>query len=210
MPAPEISSFGDEAHDAGETGLVIDGGGFGAFPGSAWIFENEDGSGASDQLTIGAWNDIQLTGVEIPASPNNTSGTRYVRVQREDLAWSNALAFTLSVSGTDALNANDVESASEVTAPTIGQTHALLAADVESVSEVSSPALGVADYVLLAEDIESSSEVSAPSLGQVHALLANDVESSSSVSSPVLGSGLPAVRSKRVYVVPPRRRAAAA
>lgn len=94
--APEIASFGDGDHAGGETGLTITGGGFGAFPGSAWIYQNADRTGLSDQLTVGTWNDIELTGVEIPASPNNSPGTVYLFVEREDLAWSQAFAFTLS------------------------------------------------------------------------------------------------------------------
>ncbi len=95
MPAPEISAFGDGVHEIGEGGLTIDGGGFGAFPGSAWIYANSDRSGAVDQLTIGAWNDIQFTGVEIPDPANNTAGTRFLFVQREDLAWSQGFSITL-------------------------------------------------------------------------------------------------------------------
>ena len=95
MPAPEISAFGDGVHEIGEAGLTIDGGGFGAFPGSAWIYANSDRSGAADQLTIGAWNDIQFTGVEIPDPANNTAGTRFLFVQREDLAWSQGFSITL-------------------------------------------------------------------------------------------------------------------
>jgi hypothetical protein len=94
--APEISSFGDGDHEEGETGLAIDGGGFGAFPGSAWMYQNADRSGLADELTVGAWNDIQLSGVEIPASPNNSPGTVYLFVQRDDLAWSQGLEFTLT------------------------------------------------------------------------------------------------------------------
>lgn len=94
--APEISSFGDEDHEEGETGLTIDGGGFGAFPGSAWMYENADRSGLADQLTVGAWNDIRLSGVAIPSTPNNSPGTVYLFVQREDLAWSQGFSFTLS------------------------------------------------------------------------------------------------------------------
>jgi hypothetical protein len=97
--APEIASFGDGTHDEGETGLSILGGGFGAFPGSAWIYENADRSGLSDELVVGAWNDIALTGVEIPAVPNNAAGTVYLFVQREDLAWSQGFAFTLGAGG---------------------------------------------------------------------------------------------------------------
>ncbi len=96
MPAPEISAFGDGDHRIGEAGLTIDGGGFGAFPGSAWIYANSARSGAVDQLTIGVWNDIQFTGVEIPAPANNTAGTRFLFVQREDLAWSQGFSITLS------------------------------------------------------------------------------------------------------------------
>lgn len=97
--APEVSSFGDGNHAAGESGLSIDGGGFGAFPGSAWIYQNADRSGLEDQLTVGAWNDIQLSGVAMPASPANSAGTVYLFVQREDLAWSQAFQFTLAADG---------------------------------------------------------------------------------------------------------------
>lgn len=94
--APEISAFGDGGHEEGETDLTIDGGGFGAFPGSAWMYQNADRTGLADELTVGAWNDIQLTGVEIPAAPNNSPGTVYLFVEREDLAWSQGFEFTLT------------------------------------------------------------------------------------------------------------------
>jgi hypothetical protein len=97
MPAPGVSAFGDGSHESGATGLTINGGNFGAFPGSAWIFANSDGSGAADELVVGDWGDLVLTGVEIPSSLTNTAGTRYLRVQREDLAWSNSFSFTLSI-----------------------------------------------------------------------------------------------------------------
>ena len=93
--APEISAFGDGTHDEGATGLAIDGGGFGAFAGSVWMYASADRTGAADQLTVGAWNDIQISGVDIPASPNNSVGTVYLFVQREDLAWSQGFEFTL-------------------------------------------------------------------------------------------------------------------
>lgn len=101
MPAPEISAFGDGAHDAGTAGIDIDGGGFGAFPGSAWIYASSDRTGNSDQLTVNSWNDIQIN-VDIPASLNNSDGTRYLFVQREDLAWSQGFEFTLGESTADA------------------------------------------------------------------------------------------------------------
>jgi hypothetical protein len=97
MPAPGVSAFGDGSHESGATGLTINGGNFGAFPGSAWIFANSDGSGAADELVVGDWGDLVLTGVEIPSSLNNVAGTKYLRVQREDLAWSNSFSFTLSI-----------------------------------------------------------------------------------------------------------------
>lgn len=95
MPAPSIVSFGDGDHEAGETGLVIAGANFGAFAGSAWIYENADLTGTTDELTIQSWADLSVT-VDIPASLNNTTGTRYLFLQREDLAWSFPFSFTLS------------------------------------------------------------------------------------------------------------------
>jgi hypothetical protein len=92
--APEISAFGDDLHEPGETGLTISGGGFGAFPGSAWIYQNADRSGAADELIVGSWNDIELS-VDIPGSLNNSEGTAYLFVQREDLAWSQGYQFAL-------------------------------------------------------------------------------------------------------------------
>lgn len=96
MPAPEISAFGDGSHDAGAAGIEIDGGGFGAFPGSVWIYQNEDRTGDADELTVNSWNDIQID-VDIPGSLNNSNGTRYLFVLREDLAWSLGFSFVLGV-----------------------------------------------------------------------------------------------------------------
>lgn len=96
MPAPEIRAFGDGSHNAGDSGILIDGGGFGAFPGSAWIYASQDRTGAADQLTVNTWNDIQLN-VDIPAVLTNIDGFRYLFVQREDLAWSQGFQFTLGV-----------------------------------------------------------------------------------------------------------------
>lgn len=88
--------------------------------------------------------------------------------------------------GTDALTADDVESASEVSSPNIGQSHALNASDVETASEVSAPVLGQI-HALTADDVESASEVSAPLIGQAHGLTATDIESASEVSAPTIG-----------------------
>jgi hypothetical protein len=97
--APEIASFGDGNHTVGETGLAISGAGFGAFAGTAWMYQNADRTGLADQLTVGTWTDMQLGSVDIPASPNNSAGTVYLFVEREDLAWSVPFAFTLSEAG---------------------------------------------------------------------------------------------------------------
>lgn len=92
-------------------------------------------------------------------------------------------------STTNDLLADDVESASEVSAPVIGQEHALSATSVESATEVSAPVLtdvSAGGDNLFAEDIESASEVSAPSLGQVHTLTATGTQSASEVSAPTI------------------------
>lgn len=88
--------------------------------------------------------------------------------------------------GTDELLANDVESASEVTNPAVGQTHVLTANDVQSTSEVGAPSVGQV-HALAANDAESASEVSSPAIALVTPLNANDVESASEVTSPAIG-----------------------
>jgi len=99
MAAPGIAAFGDGSHAPGASGLAVQGGGFGAFPGHVWIYQNADRTGNADELTVTAWNGVEAT-VTIPGSLTNTAGTRYLFLQRSDLAWSNAFAFTLeSASG---------------------------------------------------------------------------------------------------------------
>lgn len=100
MPAPYISSFGDDDHQEGETGLTIGGFDFGFFEGEVWMYENNDRTGNADQLSVTGWSDMSITGVDIPASPNNATGTVYLFVKRSgDLAWSLAYTFTLSAGG---------------------------------------------------------------------------------------------------------------
>ncbi|MCP4000338.1 MAG: hypothetical protein GY727_05460 [Gammaproteobacteria bacterium] len=101
--------------------------------------------------------------------------------------WKGAVEPTGASSSEHTLLANDVESASEVSVPAVGQEHAILANDVESASEVSSPAVGQV-HVLLADDVQSTSELTSPAVGQEHALLADDVESASEVSVPTAAS----------------------
>jgi hypothetical protein len=88
---------------------------------------------------------------------------------------------TVSEAAPDALLADDIESASNVTAPAIGQEHALTATSIESASEVTAPVVGQ-EHTLLADDIESASELTNPAASHIHVLSANDVESSSEVT----------------------------
>jgi hypothetical protein len=102
---PFIQSFGDDNHELGETGLVVNGQDFGLFAGALWMFANADRTGLSDQLTVGAWSENQLTGVEIPPVPNNAPGTVYLGLQTENLDWSTpvfAYPFTLTDPGAPA------------------------------------------------------------------------------------------------------------
>lgn len=195
MPAPELSGFGDGTHAFGETGLVVDGGGLGAFPGSLWIFENSDLSGAADQLTVGGWNDLQLTGVEIPATPNNSAGTRYLAVQREDLAWSVPLAFTLedtvvvlSPAGlvqeqaleaptiviAGVLTPQDIVAIQTLGAVSLTQDHNLVVADIVQLQELEAPTASPAD-ALTVLDIDQAQEVAAPGLTQDHGLTVGEI-----------------------------------
>ena len=90
------------------------------------------------------------------------------------------------LSGDDVLNANDIESASEVSTPSLGQVHVLTAVSIESASEVTNPTVTEGNHLLLAEDIESASEVSTPTLAEIHVLTAVSIESTSEVSNPTL------------------------
>lgn len=100
MPlAPEVSAFGDGNLRIGQTGITLTGGGFGAFPGSVWISGGINRTGNLQQCPIsGNWNDIEITGIRIPPTSSVGPGTRYVQLRREDLAWSQSLAFTLTLS----------------------------------------------------------------------------------------------------------------
>jgi putative methionine-R-sulfoxide reductase with GAF domain len=125
------------------------------------------------------WSDIRVrfTSHGSGGSPGGRRGaaTSYIDIVTPDAA-----------AASDDLLADDIESASEVTNPTIGQEHALLADDVESASEVTTPVI-TQEHALLANDVESASEVTTPVLLEVHALLADDIESTSEVTVPVIG-----------------------
>ncbi len=93
---PSITNFGDESHNKGETGLVIEGAGLGPFPGKIFIYANSDRSGAQDQIVpTGGWSDMRVAGVDMPASPNNATGTVYLFIERSDLTMSLPYQFTL-------------------------------------------------------------------------------------------------------------------
>lgn len=96
--APVINDFGDEDHKQGEVGLIIFGSSFGDIAGTVYMFEVDDRSGNSDQLTVaGAWANTKLSNVQIPAVTNNSPGTVYLFVRHNDLTWSEPFTFTLSL-----------------------------------------------------------------------------------------------------------------
>ena len=103
MAAPFVTNFGDESHEEGELGLTIDGFDFGFFIGEVWMFANADRSGASDDLSAGiTWGEQQITGVDIPAAPNNAVGAVFLAVKTLDDEWSSPAfpyPFTLVVAG---------------------------------------------------------------------------------------------------------------
>lgn len=121
-----------------------------------------------------------------PASSSNADMGVYASTSRYFLGVQVLNLDTLDASSVDDLLADDVESASEVSTPAIGQEHDLSADDVQSTSELTSPVIGQV-HGLLANDVEASTEVSAPSLSETHALLADDVESTSEVTGPAFG-----------------------
>lgn len=94
-------------------------------------------------------------------------------------------ALTVNKVVADDLTAVSVESASEVSTPTIGQIHALTPTSVESASEVTAPAVGQ-KHILTVVSVESASEVTTPTLAEAHNLTAVSVESASEVTTPAL------------------------
>lgn len=138
--APEIASFGDGSHQQGETGLTINGGGFGAFAGRVLMCQNADGTGLLDILTVnGPWNDIEIAGIDIPASPNNAAGTVYAIVEREDLAWSQGFQFTLTSLG---INGSLSQGIGEILVSAAG-TVLVQGASSQSIGSISISAEGV-------------------------------------------------------------------
>lgn len=87
------------------------------------------------------------------------------------------------------LLAEDVQSTTEVATTVIGQTHNVLANDVQSLTEVTTSTLGQ-EHGLLSVFVQSSSELTTPALSEastVDDLLSEDVQSTSEVSTAVVG-----------------------
>ncbi len=82
-----------------------------------------------------------------------------------DVNWAIQPLATFGFTESDALLADDVESSSELTSPTLSENvDALTAEDVESQSELTSPTLSENVDALTAGDIEAVSELSLPNL----------------------------------------------
>lgn len=97
------------------------------------------------------------------------------------------------VSGTtNDLLADNLQSTSSVSTPTLGQTHVLLANDLQSTSSVSTPTVGQV-HVLLADNLQSASSLSTPSISQTYVLLADNLQSVSTLSTPSTGGTLNAL-----------------
>jgi len=130
-----------------------------------------------------------------------TSDGAYSNIIREDLVVDNTIEFTtsgptslsavstpaLTVIPTNALLADDTESASEVSVPIVLTGDAnIFADDVQSASEVGAATIGIG---ILANDVESASLTTNTVLRQTHVLLAlnGGVESTSEVTTPAVG-----------------------
>ena len=87
-----------------------------------------------------------------------------------------------------AITADDLESAGQITQPSIGQEHKLLADDAQSLGQVSTP-LSQGEHTLLADDLQAVSSVTTPALVEdtQNELLADDLESAGQLSQPTLG-----------------------
>lgn len=171
-----------------------------------WLNTTETKTGATE-MTVTAWNTAgtSITFTDPSGAPTGSLKLGVENTTDGTIGW---IDVTVNTAGADHdLLADDVESSSEVTSPSISQVHDLSANDVESSSEIGSPSISqVHDlnangveaaselttpdsgqvHGLLADDVESTSEVTSPSAGQVHTLAANDTESSSEVDSPAI------------------------
>lgn len=173
-----------------------------------WLNTGQTKAGATE-MTVTAFN-LAGTSITFDDPGGAPTGSLFLGVENtgsDEIGW---IPVTVN-GGADVLTAEDVESASQVSTPaigqgytltstdvdsssetgvpTLGQTHDLTVSSVESASEVSNPVLAESSHTLGAEDVQSASEVSSPAVGQAHALTTSDVQSASEVSSPVASEG---------------------
>jgi hypothetical protein len=157
------------------------------------IVKNEGLSHTTPRVTINFSHDSDGSA---SLSQNTTDWFCASRTMVEEVTLGNLESLTevsapalVEAAAPDDLLADDVESASELTIPAIGQEHTILADDTQSLSEVSAPAVGQ-EHIVLADDVEATSEVTAPALTSVagqDSLLADDVEAASEVTTSALG-----------------------
>ena len=147
-----------------------------------WTGVSNDNSDATNHIFFGSSDGLSAeTGRAVDLEVTNTFNfNEILGVMSFDVAGG---------SSADALLADDVESASEVSAPVIGQQHSLGATSIQASTELTAPTLTAVSGTdaLTADDVESTSETSAPTLGQQHALGANDAQSTSEVTAPAIG-----------------------
>jgi len=150
-----------------------------------WVWNRSLSDAELVALTQNPWQLYQPQRFIFPAQ---TAGVTANNLLANDLQSSSSVS-TPSLGQTHGLLANDLQSASSVSTPTLGQTHVLLANDLQSTSSVSTPSLAAFANVdtLLADNLESLSTLSTPALGQTHEILANDLQSASSLSTPTVG-----------------------
>jgi hypothetical protein len=150
-----------------------------------WLWNRELTPSELVSLTRNPWQLLKKNRFIFPAQ---TAGVTANNLLANDLQSSSSVS-TPSLGQTHGLLANDLQSASSVSTPTLGQTHVLLANDLQSTSSVSTPSLAAFANVdtLLADNLESLSTLSTPALGQTHEILANDLQSASSLSTPTVG-----------------------
>ena len=137
-------------------------------------------------LETGTGNDASLACTSGDSDGTAIASRTWASASTADAGNTGVVFALVAQPAADALLANDVASASSVTAPAIGQTHVILANDVASASSVSVPAVGQV-HALLANDVASASSVSVPAVAIISPLLADDVASASSVSAPAIG-----------------------
>ena len=143
-----------------------------------WTGVSNDNSDATNHIFFGSSDGLSAeTGRAVELEVTNTFNfNEILGVMSFDVAGG---------SSADALLADDVESASEVSAPVIGQAHSLSATSIQAATELTAPTLGQ-QHALGANDAQSTSEVTAPAIGQAHSLAAASVESSTEVTAPTL------------------------